>query len=89
MLHSAVKSQLCGILEEGTNTNYEQPNADTVIMDDTFLINVSMYYLATKCLMIMPLRLMYLILSRMLGNTPDMMYHQDNLKSETWQKRNS
>ena len=40
MLHSAVKSQLHDILRQGTNTKYEQPNADTVIMDDTTLINV-------------------------------------------------
>ena len=40
MLHSAVKSQLHDILEQGTHTKYEQPNADTVIMDDTTLINV-------------------------------------------------
>ena len=40
MHHSAVKSQLHDILEQGTNTKYEQPNADTVIMDDTTLINV-------------------------------------------------
>ena len=40
MLHSAVKSQLLDILEQGANTTYEQPNADTVIMDDTTLINV-------------------------------------------------
>ena len=40
MLHSAVKSQLHGILEQGTNTKYEQPNADTVIMGDTTLTNV-------------------------------------------------
>ena len=40
MLHSAVKSQLHDILEQGTKTEYEQQNADTVIMDDTTLINV-------------------------------------------------
>ena len=39
MLHSAVKSQLHNILEQGTKTKYEQPNADTVIMDNTTLIN--------------------------------------------------
>ena len=33
-------SQLLDILEQGANTTYEQPNADTVIMDDTTLINV-------------------------------------------------
>ena len=42
--------------------------------------------------MVMPLRGLYLILSSMLGNTPDVMlyfgvYHQDNVKSETQQKR--
>ena len=40
MLHSAVKSQLHAIHEQGTTTKYEQQNADTVIMDDTTLINV-------------------------------------------------
>ena len=40
MLHSAVKLQLHDVIEQGTNTKYEQPNADTVIMDDTTLINV-------------------------------------------------
>ena len=45
MLHSAVKSKLLDILEQGTNTTYEQSNADTVIMDDTTLINVfDMYH---------------------------------------------
>ena len=40
MIHSAVKSQLLEILEQGTNSKYEQPNADNVIMDDTNLTNV-------------------------------------------------
>ena len=40
MVHLAVKSQLQYILEQDTYTKYEQPNADTVIMDDTTLINV-------------------------------------------------
>ena len=39
-IHSAVKSQMHGILERGTNTKNEQPSTDTVIMDDTLLINV-------------------------------------------------
>ena len=39
LLHSAAKSQLHDILEQGTNTKYE-PNADTVLMNDTTLINV-------------------------------------------------
>ena len=39
MLHSAVKSQLLGILEHGTNTTYKQPDAEIVIMNDTTLIN--------------------------------------------------
>ena len=39
MLHSAVKSQLLDILEQGTYKAYIQQNADTVIMDDTTLIN--------------------------------------------------
>ena len=40
MLHSAIKSQLPDILEQGTNTKYKQPNADTVIMDNATLINI-------------------------------------------------
>ena len=40
MLHSAVKSQLLDNLEQGTNTKFEQPNADNVIRDYTTLINV-------------------------------------------------
>ena len=39
-LQSTVKSQVHDILEQGTKKNTEQPNADTVIMDDTTLINV-------------------------------------------------
>ena len=35
----AVKSLLLDILKQGTNTTYEQPNTDTVIMDDTTLIS--------------------------------------------------
>ena len=38
VFHSEVKPQLHEILEQGTNTKYEQPNADTV--DDTTLINI-------------------------------------------------
>ena len=41
MLHSAVKSQLLDILEHGTKTKYEQPNADAVMMDVTALINAN------------------------------------------------
>ena len=41
MLHSAVKSQLLDILEQGTYKANEQQNADTVIMDDTTLINAN------------------------------------------------
>ena len=45
MFYSAVKSKLLDILEQGTNTTYEQSNAETVIMDDTTLINVfDMYH---------------------------------------------
>ena len=40
MFHSAVKSLLLDNLEQVTNTKYELPNADTVIMDDTTMINV-------------------------------------------------
>ena len=40
MLHSALKSQLHDIFEQGTDAKYDQPNADTVTMDNTTLINV-------------------------------------------------
>ena len=41
MLYSAVKSQLLDILEQGRNTTYDQPNADTVIIDGAALINAN------------------------------------------------
>ena len=39
MFNSEVKSQLLDILEQGTNITYEEPNADTVIIDGAALIN--------------------------------------------------
>ena len=39
MLNSEVKSQLLDILEQGTNITYEEPNADTVIIDGAALVN--------------------------------------------------
>ena len=90
MLHSTAKSQLHGILEQGTNTKYEQPNADNRIMDDTNLINVwfsKKKSRAAKCLMVMPLRWLYLILRRMLGNTPDMMLYLVYITKTIWKVR--
>ena len=39
MLYFLTKSQLLDIIVQGTNTTDEQPNADTVIIDGTALIN--------------------------------------------------
>ena len=39
LLNSRVKSQLLDILEQDTNITYEEPNADTVIIDGAALIN--------------------------------------------------
>ena len=41
MLHSAVKSQLLDIQKQCINTTYEQPNAETVIIDGAALINAN------------------------------------------------
>ena len=90
MLHSAVKSQLRDILEQGTNTKYE-PNADTVIMDDTTLINILFRKKSPEQQMpdcyIMPLRWLYLILNSMLGNTPDMMLYLVHITKTIWKVR--
>ena len=77
MLHSAIKSQLPDILEQGTNTKCKQPNADTVIMDNATLINIRFDKKVQSS--IMPdgyaTEGLYLILSSMLENTPDMMLY--------------
>ena len=38
-LYSGTKSQLLDVIEQDTNTTYEQPNADSVIIDGAALIN--------------------------------------------------
>ena len=89
MLYSTVQSQLHDILEHGTNTKYEQPNADTVIMDDTTMINVwfSKNSRAAKCLTVMPLSWLYIILSSMLENTPDMILYLVYITRTIWKVR--
>ena len=91
MLYSGVKSQLLEVLEQGTNKTYEQPNADTVIIDGAALINANSPG-ATKTFDDYAAEVIVPHIESYARKYPRVdvvfdIYRQDSLKGETRQKR--